>query len=103
MFSKANHSERIYFGIIQQNADDDVDCLQGYCELMGTPVTDAQIANNDPGDCTLFKQVRMVRMKVQFNDFDINFDPHSSLASTNTGTTALCLRGLHHALLDASC
>ena len=97
MFSKANHSERIYFGIIQQNADDDVDCLQGYCELMGTPVTDAQIANNDPGDCTLFKQVRMVRMKVQFKD------PHSSLASTNTGSCALCLRGLHHALLDASC
>jgi len=62
LFGKANYSDRIFIGIIQQNAPDDVDCLQGYCDLMGTPVSNEQLLAGDAGDCKHFHQVRMHRM-----------------------------------------
>jgi len=47
-FSKAVHPENLFVRIIQQNDPEvDVDCLQGFCELM----------NDDRGDCPYKNQV----------------------------------------------
>lgn len=38
MFSKAAHPERVFAGVVQQNLEEDVGCLETYCELMGKNV-----------------------------------------------------------------
>jgi hypothetical protein len=64
-FSKAKYPDRVFMGIIQQNGATDIDCLEGYCAKMETP-----LVKNGPGDysqnpdkpCKYFDNVRMVRM-----------------------------------------
>lgn len=43
MFTKAKHPEKIRVRVIQQNEQEDVDCLEGYCDLM---LKDHQEQNN---------------------------------------------------------
>eukprot|EP00041_Stephanoeca_diplocostata_P030484 m.923519 g.923519 ORF g.923519 m.923519 type:complete len:630 (-) comp23766_c1_seq12:504-2393(-) len=63
LFTKAKNSDRIRIGVIQQNAESDLDCLQGMCELLGTPVSASDLHAGIARDCKYFHQVRMVRMK----------------------------------------
>lgn len=54
MFSKAKYPDRIRIGVVQQNAPEDVDCLEGYCELMRKATGAAECAHKE--------QVRMTRV-----------------------------------------
>lgn len=53
LFGKANYPERVFVGIVQQNAAGDVDCLDEYCELVK--------ASGDT-NCRFRKHVRMKRL-----------------------------------------
>jgi len=63
MYTKATNPNRIFFGIVQQNDASDVDCQVGACEKMGTPAVKQDDGSYVAGDCKLFNQVRMYRMK----------------------------------------
>jgi len=54
LFSKAHNPERVYFGVVQQNAPTDEDCVEGYCKLMKAKTG---------GDCPHQDNIRMRRMK----------------------------------------
>jgi hypothetical protein len=64
MFSTAKYPDRIHFAVIQQNAADDVDCVEGLCKKLGTPLTktgDGKYVNTN--NCKYFDQIRVIRMK----------------------------------------
>jgi len=62
MFKQATNPKRIFAGVVQQNDDNDVDCLADYCSKVGTPlVQKGDLLVND-NNCPYFSQVRMLRM-----------------------------------------
>ena len=38
LLRKAKHPERVHFGVVQQNAATDEDCIVGLCKRFGTPI-----------------------------------------------------------------
>lgn len=54
LFTKAAYPERIRVGVVQQNAEDDVDCLEEYCRLQAT--------KNSRSDCPFKANVRINRV-----------------------------------------
>jgi hypothetical protein len=43
LFTRAAHPARVHVGVVQQNAEGDVDCVQRYCEMLAAdrPAADA--------------------------------------------------------------
>jgi Glycosyltransferase (GlcNAc) len=59
-YSKAKHPERVYVGVVQQNdADEDPDCIKGYCELMKA---DPKFAGEQ---CPFEKQIKVARVEAK--------------------------------------
>ncbi|CAM9618094.1 unnamed protein product, partial [Chrysoparadoxa australica] len=57
-FTKAEYPERIHIGLVQQNnADEDPDCLEGYCELMKQ---DGRWANQS--ECPFQENIQVTRL-----------------------------------------
>ncbi|CAM9987760.1 unnamed protein product, partial [Discosporangium mesarthrocarpum] len=54
-YTKAKHPERIFIGVVQQNAVGDVDCVAEYCHLMG--------ADMEGPDCPHWENIRTVRVE----------------------------------------
>jgi hypothetical protein len=64
MFSTAKYPDRIHFAVIQQNAAGDVDCVEGLCKKLGTPLTKNGDGNyENTNNCKYFDQIRVIRMK----------------------------------------
>ena len=65
MFTKAKHPERVFAGIVQQNADGDEDCLAGLCAKLGFPLEPSSdgLSFTNPNKCPYFSQVRTLRLK----------------------------------------
>lgn len=55
-YSKAKYPQRLTVGVVQQNAQGDVDCLDRYCELM------AETGKYDGADCPFEDNIRMMRV-----------------------------------------
>lgn len=55
LFTKAKFPERVYPGVVEQNAEGDVPCLETYCELM-------RQLNSSWVDCPYKDQIRMDRV-----------------------------------------
>ena len=55
LFTKATYPERVFPGVIQQNAEDDEDCLETYCKLM-------LAYNTSWTTCPYKEQVRMTKV-----------------------------------------
>ncbi len=74
MFTNAKYPERVFAGVVQQNAQIDPDCVAAYCEKLGTPLVraaagvaggngdPAPAAYTNPNGCKFYSQVRMMRM-----------------------------------------
>ena len=68
LLSKADHPSRVFFGVVQQHAEGDEDCMVGLCRELGTPITllpgstvkEPKFAGT--AACKYFDQVRVVRM-----------------------------------------
>lgn len=54
MFSKAAYPERVFAGVVQQNLEEDVGCLETYCQLMGEEVRHFPLGSRrkSEGGCT---------------------------------------------------
>jgi hypothetical protein len=71
LFSKADHPDRVFMGVIQQNDDGDPDCLWEYCVMMKnsvgiTPiVTNADKKEDIERDCPHFHQVKIMRVSAE--------------------------------------
>ena len=71
LMSKAAYPERVFFGIVQQNDDKTIDCIEGYCALMQNKSIEEKpdgfdINNNDEDNmkiCKYFKNIKTIRMK----------------------------------------
>jgi hypothetical protein len=57
LYTKAKYPNRIIAGVVQQNIDGDIDCLEEYCRLMGV----AMKLNSD-GSCPHKDNIRMDRI-----------------------------------------
>jgi hypothetical protein len=54
------HMSRCSEGVVQQNEEDDPDCLVGMCELFGTPLTKIDGEFKNTNNCPFYDNVRMV-------------------------------------------
>eukprot|EP01041_Mallomonas_annulata_P013039 gene13039-27521_t len=54
LYSKALHPERVFVGVVQQNAPEDIDCFDEYCRLM--------IGTNSSHPCPFKNNIRMNRV-----------------------------------------
>jgi hypothetical protein len=52
LFTKAKFPDRLRVGLVQQNDDDDSDCIENYCKMMMT---------NSTGSCKHIDQIRIKR------------------------------------------
>ena len=59
LFSKAYNPKRITVGVVQQNAPDDVDCLEEYCSMMKKS---AKFLSLYGENCPFEKNIRMMRV-----------------------------------------
>ena len=59
IFSKSSFPKRISVGVVQQNAETDVDCLNRYCELM---IESGMYAKESGGLCPFEKNIRIMRV-----------------------------------------
>ena len=59
LFSKAYNPKRISVGVVQQNAPDDIDCLEEYCALMKKS---AKFLSLYGESCPFEKNIRMMRV-----------------------------------------
>jgi hypothetical protein len=55
VFTKAKYPSRITVGVVQQNTPDDIDCLEGYCELIRKKLGDSSV-------CPYKENVRITRV-----------------------------------------
>lgn len=55
LFTQAAHPDRVFVGLVQQRKEDDPDCIERYCTLMGSNL------NN----CPHMLQIRSMLMSVQ--------------------------------------
>lgn len=51
LFTKSQHPDRLRVGLVQQNDDDDEDCLENYCKMM----------DNATGSCKYMDQIKIKR------------------------------------------
>jgi hypothetical protein len=63
IFSKSAHPERITVGVVQQNEDGDVDCLDGYCKIAAADM-DLK-TKSSASTCPFRDNVRMKRVSAQ--------------------------------------
>jgi len=63
-FKHAAFPNRVYFAIVQQNAKEDQDVIEGFCAKMESPVlkTEKGFENNPTKPCPFFDQIRVIRM-----------------------------------------
>ncbi|KAH9259096.1 hypothetical protein BASA81_002716 [Batrachochytrium salamandrivorans] len=62
LFSNAQHPNRVFVGVVQQNAPEDEDVVVEYCRKMGTPVQLNGTLLQQPHDCVWADHIRMHRM-----------------------------------------
>ena len=71
LMSKAQYPQRVFFGIVQQNDDETIDCIEGYCALMQNKSIE-QTPDGFEGDvdeskrrskCPHYDNVKTIRMK----------------------------------------
>jgi len=63
-FTKAAHPDRVFIGVVQQNRDDDPDCVEHYCKRMNSPLTKIGVGEyKNEKNCKHYEQVRMMRLK----------------------------------------
>ncbi|CAM9496518.1 unnamed protein product, partial [Heterosigma akashiwo] len=65
LYTKAENPARVFVGLVQQNAEGDVDCVDKYCELMGYRGQKTDAARARPaaeGGCPYFAQIRANRV-----------------------------------------
>jgi hypothetical protein len=63
IFSKSAHPERITVGVVQQNEDGDIDCLEGYCKIAETD--SALMSKSTKNTCAFRDHVKMTRVSAQ--------------------------------------
>jgi len=64
LFTKAENPNRVFIGLVQQNGNDDIDCVEKYCELMGYTAPNG-LKNPDDDrkkNCPYFNQIRINRV-----------------------------------------
>mmetsp|Transcript_1306 Transcript_1306/g.1907 ORF Transcript_1306/g.1907 Transcript_1306/m.1907 type:complete len:470 (+) Transcript_1306:164-1573(+) len=62
-FDNAEFPERVYIGVVQQNAQGDTDAVEAVCEQRGKPIrlnSNGEFEN--PNNCVEYDRVRMLRM-----------------------------------------
>ena len=60
IFTKSTFPKRISVGVVQQNGEGDIDCLDRYCELM---MESGKHANVGGGSCPFRENIRIMRVK----------------------------------------
>lgn len=71
LMSKAEYPQRVFFGIVQQNDDETIDCIEGYCALMQNKSIEEKpdgfdINNSNEENakiCKHFNNIKTIRMK----------------------------------------
>ena len=59
-YSKAAYPNRLFIGVVQQNAPEDVDCFEEYCNLMMKSL--GKTYSGDAKDCPYAQNIRMLRV-----------------------------------------
>ena len=62
LIDAAAHPERVRVALVQQNAEDDPDCLAHVCEQKRTPLARSGSVWSNPNGCAFFDRVRVMRL-----------------------------------------
>ena len=62
IFGNAAHPERVRVALVQQNEQDDADCLEQTCQELRKPLLRGAAGLENPRGCELFDRVRVLRM-----------------------------------------
>ena len=101
MFKRAEYPSRVYFGVVQQNNDDDEDCQYGYCMKLykenNPNISDKELNNMewDDSNCKYYSNINMKRLHssqakgpvyaralqaelVEYQDYCMQIDAHTN-------------------------